>query len=94
VNTFKNRRDSLADANAHRCQAVTAAALAHFMEQRRYQPGATAAKWMTERDSAAIDVQFVEIDTQFARASEPSVQNTSPCSASAEAMNWISDTSA
>src|SRR5689334_23702552 len=70
VHTLKNRRNPLAHANAHRCQAVTAAPLAHLMKQGCHQPGTTTAEWMTERNSTAIDVQFVEIDTKFTRASE------------------------
>src|SRR6185437_8288281 len=62
--------DALADADAHRRQAVAPAAPLQLVEQRRHQPRAGAAEWMAERDGAAIDVDLRRVQFQLADALE------------------------
>src|SRR5436309_1855900 len=46
-------------------QTIAAAALLHLVNERRHDSCATATQRMTERDGAAVDVQFLEIDAEF-----------------------------
>src|SRR5262245_13503462 len=62
VHSFDDRGDALADADAHGCQAVAAAALLHFMDQRRHDARAAAAERVPQRNGAAVDVELPRID--------------------------------
>jgi len=63
IHAFHDRGDALANADAHRREAVAAAALLHFVNQRRHDARAAAPEWMAEGDGATVDVQLIEIDT-------------------------------
>ena len=65
VESLDDGGDALADADAHGRQTIAAAALLHLVNERRHDSCATATQRMTERDGAAVDVQFLEIDTEF-----------------------------
>src|ERR1700746_3025158 len=66
IDSLDNGGDALSDADAHGRQAIAAAALFHFVNQRRHDPGAAATERMTQGDGAAVDVQFLEIDAELA----------------------------
>src|SRR5581483_5511082 len=64
--TRSTTADSLADADAHRRDAVAAAAPLHLVEQRRHNARAAAAERVAERDRAAVDVDTAHIEVQLA----------------------------
>src|SRR4030067_1134446 len=70
VHSLDDGSDALADANAHGCQAVTAAAFFHLVDQRCHDARAAAAERMAERDGAAVDVQFLQVDAELPGASQ------------------------
>ena len=70
VDPFDDRRDALADTDAHGGKAVAAAALAHFMDQRRHDARAAATERMAEGNGTAVDVQLIGSMPSSARAGE------------------------
>src|SRR6185436_14466299 len=70
LHPFDDGGNALADADAHGREAVAAAAPFHFVQQRRHHPGAAAAERVSKGDGAAVDVQFIQIDAELARAGE------------------------
>ena len=68
LDSFDDRRDTLTDADAHGRETVAAAALFHFMDEGRHDPGAAAAQRMSQGNGAAIDVESVETDAELAGA--------------------------
>ena len=63
-----DRRFALPHTHAQRRQPVPRLPPAQLVDERRHQPGAGAAQRVTQRNRAAVDVEPVEGDTQFARA--------------------------
>ena len=60
----------MAYADAERRDAARGADASHLVDQRRGQAGAAATKRVTDRNRAAIDVQFCVVDAQLALAGE------------------------
>src|SRR6478609_8503682 len=67
---FEDRRQALAYADAERGDAARGAGASHLVDQRRGQAGAAATKRVTDRNRAAVDVQFCVVDAQLALAGE------------------------
>ena len=59
---FEDRRQALADPDAERRDAARGAGASHLVDQRRGQAGAAATKRVTDRNRAAVDVQFCVVD--------------------------------
>src|SRR5262245_48760659 len=70
LHAFEYSGRSLSAADAHRHQAVARLAPLHLVQERRRQLGAGAAQRMTQRNRAAVDVQFLRIDRQLAETRE------------------------
>ena len=70
LHSLDDGRNPLADADAHGRQAVAAAAPFHFMDEGSHDSRAAAAERMSQRDGAAIDIEFIQIDAQLASARE------------------------
>ncbi len=56
--------------DAERRDAARGAGASHLVDQRRGQAGAAATKRVTDRNRAAVDVQFCVVDAQLALAGE------------------------
>jgi hypothetical protein len=67
---FEDRRQALSYADAERRDAARRAGASHLVDQRRGQAGAAATKRVTDRNRAAVDVQFFVVDAQLALAGE------------------------
>src|SRR2546423_10375621 len=67
---FEDRRQALAYPDAERRDAARGAGASHLVDQRRGQAGAAATKRVTDRNRAAVDVQFCVVDAQLALAGE------------------------
>src|SRR5262249_61110214 len=63
-------RQALAYPDAERRDAARGADASHLVDQRRGQAGAAATKRVTDRNRAAVDVQFCVVDAQLALAGE------------------------
>ena len=61
---FKDHRDALADADAHRRQAERGVAVVHGVDERRGDAGAACAERVADGDRAAadVDLRFVEFE--------------------------------
>src|SRR5579875_71977 len=66
--SFDDSRNALAHAYAHGCQAVATAAPLQLMQYGDDQARPAAAKRVTKRDGAAIDIELFLIDLQFSYA--------------------------
>ncbi len=55
---FEDRRQALSYPDAERRDAARGAGASHLVDQRRGQAGAAATKRVTDRNRAAVDVQF------------------------------------
>src|SRR3954470_9537657 len=64
--TFEDCRQALSYPDAERRDAARGAGARHLVDQRRSQAGAAATKRVTDRNRAAVDVQFFVVDTQLA----------------------------
>src|SRR6266851_5220101 len=69
-NEFKDSRGAHSAANAHGDHAVSPVAALEFAEDAGGQLRARATQWMSERDRAAVDVNFLRIQTQCLDHSE------------------------
>src|SRR4051812_11290484 len=67
---FEDRRQALSYPDAERRDAARGAGASHLVDQRRGQAGAAATKRVTDRNRAAVDVQFCVVDAQLALAGE------------------------
>src|SRR5579872_1271546 len=67
LHRFEKRCDALPDPDAHRREAVPAAAAPQFVQQRGCDPRAACAKRMAERNRAAVDVRLRERKFQVAQ---------------------------
>src|SRR5437870_5054414 len=67
---IQDRRGGLAEADAHRREAVAEVALLHLVEQRGEQARARASERVAERDGAAVDVHAGEVPAQLLRPGE------------------------
>ena len=67
---FEDRRQALADADAHGGDAVLAAAAAQLADQGAGEAGAGAAERVAEGDRAAVDVEPLLLDAELAGAGE------------------------
>ena len=56
--------------DAERRDAARGAGASHLVDQRRRQAGTAATKRVTDRNRAAVDVQFCVVDAQLALARE------------------------
>ena len=56
--------------NAERRNAARGPGASHLVDEHRGQAGAAASKQVTDRDRAAVDVQFCVVDAQLALAGE------------------------
>src|SRR6476469_1713719 len=68
VDAFDHRGDPLADADAHRREAVAAAGALQLMAQHRDQPGAAHPERVAERDRAAVHVDLVGVQAELVDA--------------------------
>src|SRR6476659_7449881 len=67
---FEHGGEALADADAHRRDAIAAAATAQLPDERRGEAGAGAAERVAEGDRAAVDVELLFVDSQLSRAGQ------------------------
>ena len=67
---FEDRRQALADADAHGGDAVPAAAAAQLADEGAGEAGAGAAERVAEGDRAAVDVELLLVDAELAGAGE------------------------
>src|ERR1044072_5366239 len=67
---FEDRRQALADADAHRRDPVLAAAAAQLTDQGGGEASAGAAERVAEGDRAAVDVELLFVDAELAGAGE------------------------
>src|SRR5262245_32802833 len=67
---FEDRRQALADADAHRRDPVAAAAAAELVKEGGGEAGAGAAERVAEGDRAAVDVEPLLVDPELADAGE------------------------
>src|SRR5205823_13758144 len=67
---LEDRRQALSYPEAERRDAARGAGASHLVDQRRGQAGAAATKRVTNRNRAAVDVQFCVVDAQLALAGE------------------------
>ena len=70
VHPLHDRRDPLADADAHRREAVAAAGPAQLVDQHRDQAAAAHPERMAERDRAAVDVDLGRVEPELVDADE------------------------
>src|SRR6266571_7842566 len=62
LHTLNNRCNSLADTDAHGCQAVTSSTAFQFVQQSDHQPRSTGTKWMPQGDCSTVDIQLLLVN--------------------------------
>src|SRR5216684_3382754 len=66
LDPLPDRRDALADSDAHGGQAVLGAAVGHLAHERTHQARAAAAQRVAQRDRSAVDVDLLLIEPEQA----------------------------
>src|SRR5260370_18456702 len=71
LHPLDNRGNALPNADTHGCQAVAPAAPLQLMQEGHHNPCAAAAERVTQRDSPAVNVEFLLVKLKF----PPTLQN-------------------
>src|SRR5260370_15475030 len=66
LHPLDNRGNALPNADTHGCQAVAPAAPLQLVQEGHHKPCAAAAERVTQRDSPAVDVEFLLVNLKFA----------------------------
>src|SRR5260370_14541653 len=66
LHPLDNRGNALPNADTHRCQTVAPAAPLQLMQEGHNKPCAAAAERVTQRNSPAVNVEFLLVNLKFA----------------------------